>query len=203
MWTVLNVRKSFGARYGRRLSKEMTKLNRLNVILSFSPTGSKSKGWLSLWYYTYQSNFRAMWRLDLSRSVDIEAFLPPLISSADHSWERKWTLSSKLRTECLQEKFWPFFNVFPSGLFPSGRPSLISWLFTESRDAWGLLEEKQTSIENICCRKFSTSLIPPSPHHCVSPSWSLKVCVDWRGWTSKLQEAEVTSTMSLQGLVTS
>ena len=43
----------------------------------------------------------------------------------------------------------------------------------------------------------------PSPHHCVSPSWSLKVCVDWRGWTSKLQEAEVTSTMSLQGLVTS
>ena len=44
---------------------------------------------------------------------------------------------------------------------------------------------------------------PLSPHHCVSPSWSLKVCVDWRGWTSKLQEAEVTSTMSLQGLVTS
>ena len=118
-------------------------------------------------------------------------------------WERKWTLSSKSRTECLQEKFWPFFNVFPSGLFPSGRPSLISWLFTESRDAWGLLEEKQTSIENICCRKFSTSLTPPSPHHCVSPSWSLKVCVDWRGWTSKLEEAEVTSTMSLQGLVTS
>ena len=44
---------------------------------------------------------------------------------------------------------------------------------------------------------------PLSPHHCVSPSWSLKVCVDWRGWTSKLEEAEVTSTMSLQGLVTS
>ena len=34
-------------------------------------------------------------------------------------------------------------------------------LFTESQDAWGLLEEKQTSIENICCRKFSTSLTPP------------------------------------------
>ena len=168
-----------------------------------APQDKKSKGWLSLWYYTYQSNFHSMWRLDLSRSVDIEAFLPPLISSADHGWERKWTLSSKSRTECLQEKFWPFFNVFPSGLFPSGRPSLISWLFTESRDAWGLLEEKQTSIENICCRKFSTSLNPPSPHHCVSPSWSLKVCVDWRGWTSKLQEAEVTSTQSLQGLVTS
>ena len=103
----------------------------------------------------------------------------------------------------FKKSFARFSMFFPSGLFPSGRPSLISWLFTESRDAWGLLEEKQTSIENICCRKFSTSLTPPSPHHCVSPSWSLKVCVDWRGWTSKLQEAEVTSTMSLQGLVTS
>ena len=36
-------------------------------------------------------------------------------------------------------------------------------LFTESQDAWGLLEEKQTSIENICCRKFSTSLPLSSP----------------------------------------
>ena len=44
-------------------------------------------------------------------------------------------------------------------------------------------------------------LLPP--HHCVSPSWSLKACVDWRGWTSKLSESEVTSTMSLQRLVTS
>ena len=26
--------------------------------------------------------------------------------------------------------------------------------------------------------------IPPSPHHCVSPSWSRMGVVDWRGWTS-------------------
>ena len=103
----------------------------------------------------------ATWFVALGRHRGFLA--SPLISSADHGWERKWTLSSKSRTECLQEKFWPFFNVFPSGLFPSGRPSLISWLFTESRDAWGLLEEKQTSIENICCRKFSTSLPLSSP----------------------------------------
>ena len=123
-----------------------------------------------------------------------------LASSDLICWSRlgkKVNIEQQIEDEMCSRK------VFPSGLFPSGRPSLISWLFTESRDAWGLLEEKQTSIENVCCRKFSTSLIPPSPHHCVSPSWSLKVCVDWRGWTSKLQEAEVTSTMSLQGLVTS
>ena len=56
---------------------------------------------------------------------------------------------------------------------------------------------------NIHRKHLLPKILHIPPHHCVSPSWSLKVCVDWRGWTSKLQEAEVTSTMSLQGLVTS